>query len=81
MLALLGMDEVIKRALSLKIFTEFRPAELRACGSSPEEFLYKVTKYGFKLHLIDERKQLVEPIEIDRLMEMNLVRLNLFLER
>ena len=81
MLALLGMDKVIKRTPSLKIFTEFRPAELRACGSSPEEFLYKVTEYGFKLHLIDEQKQLVEPIDIGRLMTMRPVRLNLFLER
>jgi len=81
MLALLGMDRIIKQSPSLKIFTEFRPEELRACGSSAEEFLNKVTGYGFKLHFINEQKQLVEPIDIGHLMEMRAVRLNLFLER
>jgi len=81
MLALLGMDKIIKRAPGLKIFTEFRPTELRACGSSPQEFLSKFTEYGFKLHFINERQQLVEPVDIDRLMEMHVVKIDLFLER
>jgi len=81
MLALLGMDKIIRQSPSLKIFTEFRPTELRACGSSPQELLNRVTEYGFKLHFINERKQLIEPIDIGRLIEMRVVRLNLFLER
>jgi len=80
-LALLGMDRIIKQAPNLKIFTEFVPTKLRAGGSSPEEFLNKVTEYGFKLHLINERKQLIEPIDIDRLMQRRESKMNLFLER
>ena len=81
MLALSGMDRIIKQSPSLKILIEFRPAELRACGSSAEGFLSKVAEYGFKLQFINEQKQLIEPIDIDRLLEMRVVRLNLFLEK
>lgn len=82
MLALLGMEKIIKQAPRLKIFTEFSPPKLKNCGSSPEEFLRKVTEYGFRLHLINDQNQLIEPIDIDRLIEIHtLPTTNLFLER
>lgn len=34
-----------------------------------------------KLNFINERKQLIEPVDIDRLMEMHVVKIDLFLER
>jgi len=80
-LALQGMDKIIKQAPGLKIFTEFSPPKLRACGSSPEEFLKKVTEYGFKLHFINERKNRIEPIDIDRLIDMQVNNANLFFEK
>jgi FkbM family methyltransferase len=54
MVAFLGMEKLIRENKKLKIFVEFSPYRIREAGYSPEEFLSKITEYGFKIYLIDE---------------------------
>jgi FkbM family methyltransferase len=62
MLALEGMEEIIKRNDDLIIFAE--------PGESLQEFLSKLTEYGFRLYLMNERKQCLEPLEnFDRMIK------------
>lgn len=49
---------------NLKIFTEFWPDGLKNLGTDPLELLQKLQDYGFQIKLINERKQVLEPIEI-----------------
>lgn len=42
-----GMAGVIARSPNMVLFTEFHPSDLRAAGSSPDEFLRKLDSLGF----------------------------------
>ncbi|MDI6735143.1 MAG: FkbM family methyltransferase [bacterium] len=54
MLALLGMDRVIKENKNLKMFVEFFPLLIREMGNSPEEFILKLLKeYNFSIFVIE----------------------------
>ena len=89
MLALLGMDGIIKENQNLKMFIEFYPAAIREMGCSPREFVHKLlVDYGFSIMAIDElrtpKNQYLKINNIDELMnlcedEEKIV--NLFLER
>lgn len=70
MLVLQGMSEILKRNNDLKIFTEFSPTMLRRAGSSPEEYLKQLMSYGFKLFYINEKSETLEPIDIDKAMQI-----------
>ena len=70
MTILQGMNKILKKNDNLKIITEFSPMLLRRSGYSPEEYLNEYIKYGFKLYDINEQKDEIIPIGIDRLMEM-----------
>jgi len=61
MKALEGMTNIISK-------TEFYPKALQESGCSPVEFLNKLIEYGFKLYLIDDEKESVEPKSIDEIM-------------
>jgi FkbM family methyltransferase len=64
MFALQGMSNIIKNNKNLKIITEFCPEHLRRVGSSPEEFLLKLMRAGFKVYDIYTRKY-ISPSESD----------------
>jgi len=55
--------ERILRSNDLKVFMEFWPDGLKKLGSDPLKLLYKLQKYGFIIKLINETKQVLEPIE------------------
>ncbi len=57
-----GAERVL-RDNNLKITMEFWPDGLRNLGTDPLELLCKLQKYGFKIKLINEREQALEPIE------------------
>lgn len=65
-----GMNSIIKKNPKLKIITEFWPISLRKFGCSPEEYLSKLIKYGFQLFYIDEYQKKIEPVDIDRCMQI-----------
>lgn len=69
MAALNGMSNLIKKNKNLKIVTEFCPYYLRRAGSSPEEFLYKLVAYGFKLHVIDENEKSIDQADATSLLQ------------
>jgi FkbM family methyltransferase len=70
MLVLQGMSELLKRNSDLKIFTEFSATMLRRANSSPEEYLRQLISYGFKLFYINEKNETVEPLDIDKAMQI-----------
>jgi FkbM family methyltransferase len=74
MLALLGMDRVIKQSKNLKMFVEFFPLTIRKMGNSPEEFIGKLLEdYGFSIFIIGQdynayNKELLRIDNVDKLM-------------
>ena len=75
MLALQGMDGIIKENDNLKMFIEFYPSAIREMGCSPREFIHKLFEdYGFSIIAIDElrtrKNQRVEINNIDELMNL-----------
>lgn len=64
------MKKIIDKNRKLNIFTEFSPEALKRAGCLPIEYLNKLANYGFDIYLIDEKKQLLEPAEVDRIMKV-----------
>lgn len=64
-----GMRQIIENNKNLKLVVQFSPEQLRSFGSSPEEFLNKLTGYGFKLYQIGESKEQMVPVDIASLIE------------
>lgn len=58
-----GAEEILRGNNNLKIFMEFWPEGLMRFGVDPLELLHRLQKYGFKINLINERKQTLESIE------------------
>jgi len=83
--ALEGMAELIKKNENLKIITEFRPELLETSGASSSGFLKKLTEYGFKLYLINDDKETIEPVTIDDIFRLQgisgLASRNIFCEK
>ena len=53
MLALSGMDKVVKESENLKMFVEFFPLLIKEMGSSPEEFIRRLLEdYHFSIFII-----------------------------
>jgi FkbM family methyltransferase len=57
-----GAERVLRNN-RLKILMEFVPRQLRNVGTDPLELLYKLQNYGFAIKLINDRKQVLEPIK------------------
>jgi FkbM family methyltransferase len=57
-----GADRILRNN-RLKILIEFVPRQLRNVGAEPPELLYKLQNYGFAIKLLNDRKQVLEPIE------------------
>lgn len=70
MAALKGMTKILEKNDDLKILSEFWPSGIRMSGASPEEFLKKLMEFGFELYHVDEKRKLIEPIDVTRAMEM-----------
>ncbi len=90
MLALSGMDKIIKQSKNLKMFIEFFPLLIRKMGSSPEEFIRKLLEdYRFLIFVIGEdyyarNKELLRINKVDELMALckdEKDHLNLFIEK
>ena len=64
-----GMRQIIENNKNLKLVVQFSPEELRGFGSSPEEFLNRLTGYGFKLYQIGESKEQMVPVDIASLIK------------
>jgi FkbM family methyltransferase len=57
-----GAERVLRNN-SLKILMEFMPDLLRNAGTDPLELLYKLQNCGFAIKLLNDRKQVLEPVE------------------
>ena len=82
-LAVSGMDNLIKTNKDMIIICEFWPKAMIKSKSSPMKFLNKLENYGFKIKLIDEIRERVEPINSSSLMNKckGNKYVNLFLKR
>lgn len=65
-----GMSQEQKTNDKLIIFTEFSPSSLEKLGTSPERYLNELIKYGFKLYRIDEKKEQIEAVDFDSVMQI-----------
>jgi FkbM family methyltransferase len=65
MLALQGSTKLLEKNESLQIITEFWPRSLRIFGFSPKEYLDELTERGFKLYVINENVQRIQPLTLD----------------
>ncbi|MFC2057184.1 FkbM family methyltransferase [Chloroflexota bacterium] len=89
LLALSGMERVIRQNKNLKMLVEFYPFAMREMGSSPEEFIRQLSEeYGFSIIAIDElRTPTNKCLKINNVEElMDLCKedekiVNLFLEK
>lgn len=55
MLALAGMDRILKDNRNIKMFIEFFPLLIRKMGSSPEEFIRKLMEdYNFSIFIVPD---------------------------
>ena len=94
MLALSGMDRVVKESENLKMFVEFFPLLIKEMGGSPEEFIRKLLEdYHFSVFVIEHDYSMrgYAPTEgyrkinsVDELMNLckgHMDHVNLFLER
>jgi FkbM family methyltransferase len=59
--ALLGMRRTISENPTMKMLVEFCPPPLREAGIDPRTFLSDLSKGGFVLYHVDERKRTVKP--------------------
>jgi hypothetical protein len=57
-----GAERVLRNN-RLKVLMEFMPDQLRNAGANPLELLYKLQNYGFAIKLLNDRKQVLEPVE------------------
>jgi FkbM family methyltransferase len=94
MLALSGMDGIIRRSRNLKMFIEFFPLLIREMGSSPDEFIRRFLEdYNFSISVIghdystrdfDLNQEYLKIDNIDQLMDLckgEMDHVNLFLKR
>jgi FkbM family methyltransferase len=56
-----GAERVLRNN-RLKIFMEFMPDQLTKAGTDPLKLLYKLQNYGFAIKLLNDGKQVLEPI-------------------
>ncbi|GAH59527.1 unnamed protein product, partial [marine sediment metagenome] len=94
MLALSGMDRVIKSSKNLKMFIEFFPLLIKQMGDSPEEFIRRLLEvYHFSLFIIGHdysmldlalKEEYVKVESVDKLMSFcqgEMDHINLFLTK
>jgi len=57
MSALLGMERILRENIDMTIFLEFIPDFIRRAGFAPQDLLYKLFSYKFKIYLIDDKEK------------------------
>ena len=62
-----GMEECLRHNPDLKIIMEFHPDAMRGVGQSPQKYLEKIKKSGFKINQIHESGEIEEIEEQDLL--------------
>lgn len=63
--ALRGMRHLLRVNGRMKILTELLSPAIRAAGDDPREFIRALGEAGFEVSLIDEKRELITPIDID----------------
>lgn len=53
-LALLGMDNILRKNQKVKMFLEFFPLLISNMGNSPKEFIDKILGYGFSISVVED---------------------------
>lgn len=90
MLALLGMDGIIRKSKNLKMFIEFFPLLIKSMGSSPEDFVRKLLNdYSFSIFIIPDdynasNEKMIKINSVEELMSFcqgEKDHINLFLEK
>jgi len=90
MLALIGMDKVLRDNMDIKMFIEFFPLLIKEMGSSPEEFIRRLLEdYKFSVFIIpnDYNASAGEMVKINSVSDvMSLIKaeddhINMFLKR
>lgn len=81
--ALLGMENLIRKNKGLIFICEFAPFLLRDCGFSAKQVLDKIREYGFRIQFIDEKQKCIKEISADNLIAMcgDSKYVNLYLEK
>ncbi|HLG93256.1 MAG TPA: FkbM family methyltransferase, partial [candidate division Zixibacteria bacterium] len=80
-LALEGAEKLLNKFPALKLFTEFCPEKLKACGTDPREYLYRLWAGGFRLQKIDDHKNGLLPVSVEDLLQMPEPETNLLCQR
>lgn len=57
-----GMRSILDRNADLALFTEFSPMAIRVAGFSPLNYLEQLAEAGFRMGVLDENTELVEPL-------------------
>lgn len=90
MLALSGMDKILKSNKNIKMFIEFFPLLIENMGSSPKEFIHRLLKnYNFSIFVIPDDYnakggEMIRAADVDEIMELCQGKedhINLFLKR
>lgn len=84
--ALEGMTKTIRENKNLGIITEFRPRFLEIGRYSPVSFLERLAAYGFRLYLVNDERETIEPRTVDDIMRLfqddsQRVAVNIFCEK
>jgi len=67
--AIKGMQSLLRKNPNIKIIMEFSSDDLRKFGVNPKEFLDFLANLGFIFYNINEKKDKLEFINIDKIME------------
>lgn len=62
--ALRGMKHLLRVNGRMKILTEVLSPAIRAAGDDPREFLREIGDAGFDINLVDDKRELITPIDI-----------------
>jgi len=68
-LAIIGMQELLKRNKNLKILTEFNQDLLKNSDIRPEDYLKMLVGQRFKLYQINEKEKKIEFVSVKELLE------------
>lgn len=66
--AIQGMSGLLRRSREVRLFAEFWPQGLEACGGEPEDFLRALVGLGFSVSNLNEQDRLIEPPDIPGLL-------------
>lgn len=66
-----GMEDLLRKNKNVKILLEFWPEGLEKIGTSPNSFLQRIKRNGFKLNCLNEKNGKLERLTIDRCIELS----------